>query len=147
MKSVQGQGAPSWPVNAALLVIKVQVDGVWCSVLIDTGCSQLTVSADQCMAWSSQQKDMRTIDGTSWACCGIGTMSIFTDGGGQAEVNVLVACEGPLGYNLLIEIDVIRVLGGIIIIIMPARDMKLGGGKEADVALRIDESDFYAFQP
>ena len=58
---------------------------------------------------------MRIIDGTSWVCCGVGTVSIFTNGGGHAIVNVIVVCERPLGYDLLIRIDVIRALGGVMI--------------------------------
>ena len=69
-------------------------------------------------------------------------MSILTDGGGHAKVNELVAHERPLGYNLLIRIDMIQVLGGVMII--PAGNVKLGGGKEASAALCINESDFDA---
>ena len=92
-KRVRGQGAvaslaPSWPVNAVLPVIKVQVDGVQCSALVDTGCSRSIVSADRCTAWSNQQVDMRTINRTSHACCGVGTVSILTNGSGHTVVNV-----------------------------------------------------------
>ena len=144
-KRVQGQGvvtslAPSWPVNVALLVIKLQVNSVQCLALVDAGCSQSIVSADQCMAWSSQQVDMWTIDGTSRACCGVRTVSILKNGGGHAIVNVLVASERPLGYDLLIRIDAIQVLGGITI--TPAGD--LVGRKEVCVAICISEPDFDA---
>ena len=61
---------------------------------------------------------------------------------GHAILNVLVAHERALGYNLLIGIDTIRVLGGVTII--PAGDVKLGGGKEACAALCVDEPDFDA---
>ena len=54
------------------------------------------------MAWRSKHVDMWTIDRTSRACCGVGTMSILNDGGDLAEVNILVARERPLGYDLLI---------------------------------------------
>ena len=57
--------APSWLVNVALSIIKVQVDGMQYSALVDIGCSQSIVSVDQCMVWSSQQVDMQIIDGTS----------------------------------------------------------------------------------
>ena len=63
-------------------------------------------------------------------------MSILTDGGGHAKVNILAVREKPHGYD---GIDVIRALGGITI--MPARHMKLGGEKEACAALCVDESD------
>ena len=93
------------------------------------------------MAWSSQQVDMWTIDGTSQAYCGVGTVSLLTNGGGHAIVNI-VACERLLGYDLLIGIDAIRALGGITV--TPAGDAKLGGGKEACAALCVNEPDFDA---
>ena len=80
---------------------------------------------------------MWAIDGTSWACCAIGTVSILTNGGGHAIVNVLVAREKLLSYDLLIGIDTVRALGGITI--TPARDVKLGGEKEACAALCVNE--------
>ena len=85
---------------------------------------------------------MWTIDRTSWACCGVGTVSILADRGGHAKVNVLVAREKPLDYNLQIGIDVIQALGGVTI--MPAGDLILGGGKEACVVLCVNVSDFNA---
>ena len=127
---------------APLPVIKVQVEGVQCSALVDTGCSHSIVSADQCTAWSSQQVDIWTIDETSWACCGVGTVSILTNGGSHAVVNVLVSCERPLGYNILFGIDTIRALGGIMI--TQAGDVKFGGRKEACAALCVNELDFNA---
>ena len=84
---------------------------------------------------------MQTIDGTSQACCGVRTASVLINGGGHAEVNVLVARERPLCYNLLIR-DAIGALGAVTI--TPAGDVKFGGGKEACVALCVDELDFEA---
>ena len=86
-------------------IIKVQVNRVRCSALVNTGCSGSIVSVDRYMVWNSQQIDMRTIHRISWACCGVGTMSILTDGGGHAKVNILLARERPLGYGLLIGIE------------------------------------------
>ena len=60
------------------------------------------------MAWSSQQVDMHTNDGTSQACCGVVTVSNLTSGSSHAVVNVLVSYERPLSQDLLIGIDVIR---------------------------------------
>ena len=127
--------APTWPVNAALPVIKVQVNGVWCSALVDTGCSRSIVRTDV-----RHGVDMQTIDGTSWACSGVGTMSILTDGGGHAEVNIMLVHERPLSYDLLIGIDTIRALGGVTI--TPAGEVKLGGGKEACVDLTVSISKY-----
>ena len=82
---------------------------------------------------------MQTIDGTSQACCGVRSTSILTDGGGHAKVNILVAHKKPLSYDLPIGIDVIQALRGITV--MPAGDVKLGGGKEACVTLCVNGQD------
>ncbi|CAE1163005.1 CYP4B1 [Acanthosepion pharaonis] len=95
-------------INAALPVVNVYVEGKRCSALVDTGCSRSIVSADRCVTWNSQQIEIRTIDGVSRACCGVGTVSVLTDGGSHAKVDVLVARQRPLGYDLLLGIDAIR---------------------------------------
>ena len=128
--------------NATLPVIKVQVDSVQCLALVNMGCSRSIISADRCTAWSSQQVDMRKIDRTSRACCGVGTVSVHTNGGSHVILNMLVARKRPLSYDLLIGIDVIQALGGVTI--TPAGDVKLGGGKEVCMALCVDELDFDA---
>ncbi|CAE1178373.1 CHRNN [Acanthosepion pharaonis] len=89
-KRVRGQGAvatlaPFRSVNAALPVVNVYVEGKRCSALFDTGCSRSIVSANRCVTWNSQQIEIRTIDGVSRACCGVGTVSVLTDGGSHAS--------------------------------------------------------------
>ena len=46
---------------------------------------------------------MQTIDRTSQACCAVGTVSILTNAGSHAVINMLVARERLLGYDLLIR--------------------------------------------
>ena len=141
---MRGQGtvatiAPGKSINAALPVVEVEVDGVRCSALVDTGCSQSILSASRCRAWNGQRIRLRTIDGVSQACCGIGTVTILTDGGVQAKVNVLVARGKPLGYDLLLGIDAIRALGGVTV--SPGGNVEIGGGSVC-AALHINEPDF-----
>lgn len=83
---------------------------------------------------------VRMIGRVSQACCGVGTVSILTDGGDHAKVDVLVPRRGPLGYDLLLGINAIRALGGLII--MPAGDVELGKGRKVCAALCISEPDF-----
>ncbi|CAE1327087.1 unnamed protein product [Acanthosepion pharaonis] len=71
--------------------------------------------ADRRVTWNSQLIEIRTIDGVSRACCGVGTVSVLTDGGSHAKVDVLVARQRPLGNDLLLGIDAIRALGGMMI--------------------------------
>ena len=99
--------ASSRTVNAALPEVSVQVEGVQCLALIDTGCSQSIDSVNHFQGWSSLSGEIRIIDSMSWVCCGVGAVSIVTNGGNHAKVNVLVPHEKPLGYDLLIGIDTI----------------------------------------
>ncbi|CAE1316815.1 unnamed protein product [Acanthosepion pharaonis] len=144
-KQVRGQGAvatltSSRSVNVALPVVNMCIEGKRCSALVDTGCSRLIVSADRSVTWSSQQIKIWMINGVSRACCGVGTVSILTNGGNRAKVEVLGARQRPLGYDLLLGIDAIRALGGIII--TPAGNVELGKGRKVCAALCISELDF-----
>ncbi|CAE1289280.1 unnamed protein product [Acanthosepion pharaonis] len=130
---------PPRSVNAALPVVNVYVEGKRCSALVDTGCSRSIVSADRCVTWNSQQIEIRTIDGVSRACCGVGTVSVLTDGGSHAKVDVLVARQRPLGYDLLLGIDAIRALGGMMI--TPA------GNVELDMTTSVETTALIASQP
>ena len=70
------------------------------------------------------------------------TLSILTNGSSHAAVNVLVTCERPFSYDLLIGIDAIQALGGVMITL--AREMKLVRGKEVCADLCVNEPDFDA---
>ena len=59
--------------------------------------------------------DVKTIEGTSRAYCSIGVVSISTDEGDSAKIDVLVVCGKPLGFDLLLGINMIKTLGGIIV--------------------------------
>ena len=80
---------------------------------------------DRCQGWSSWSVEISTIDSTSRACCEVGAVSIVMEGNNSNKVNILVVCEKPLGYDLLIRIDMIQALGGIVIM--------LAGGLQLDI--------------
>ena len=68
--------------------------------------------------------DVETIGGTSCACCSVGAVSIPTDEGNSAKIDVLVVRSKPLGFDLLLGIDVIKALGGIVV--GPTGSVQLG---------------------
>ena len=57
---------PNQDVNSALLVANIYVDGMQCSVLINTGCSQTIVNADWC--WSLEESDSGCHDNQRHVC-------------------------------------------------------------------------------
>lgn len=48
---------------------------------------------------------METIVGRMPVCCGVGTVNICTDSSSLAKVEVFVARDKPLGFDLLVGID------------------------------------------
>ena len=57
--------------------------------------------------------DVMTIGGMSRPCCGVGMVTIGTEGGNPAKISLMVVHGKPLGYDLLLRIDAIRAWGGI----------------------------------
>lgn len=74
-------------------------------------------------------------------CCSVGVVTISMDKGDSAKVDVLVACGKPLGFDLLLGIDVIKALRGIIF--RPMRSVKINNDKVPMCAtISINEPDF-----
>ena len=87
--------------------------------------------------------DVETIGGTSCACCGVSVVSISTDEGNSAKIDVLVARGKPLGFDLLLGIDAIKALGGIIA--GPTGSVQLRDKRTTRCAtISINEPDFTA---
>ena len=75
---------------------------------------------------------IETIGGTSRVCCGVRVVSIFMDEGDSAKIDVLVVCGKPVGFDLLLGIDVIKALGGIVV--GPTGSVQLGDGRTTKCA-------------
>ena len=85
---------------------------------------------------------VRTIDGTSQACCGVSVISVLTESGNYAKVDALVVRNKPLGYDLLIGIDDICALGGVEI--LPTGEVRFWRKRESCASITIEEQDFCA---
>ena len=87
--------------------------------------------------------DVETIGGTSHTCCGVGVVSISTDEGNSARIDVLVVHGKPLGFDLLLGVDSIKALGGVVV--GPTGSVQLGDRRTIRcAAISIDEPDFTA---
>lgn len=98
-------------VNAVLPEMYIYVDGMQCSVLIDTEYSQSIVDAERCQCWKKARVEVWTIASTSRACCCVEVVTIFINKGNSAKISVLVVCNKPLEFDLLLGIDVIKNIG------------------------------------
>lgn len=87
--------------------------------------------------------NVETIGGWMRACCGVGAINICIDNGNSAEINVVVVCDKPVGFDLLAGIDAITALGGINI--TPSEAIQFCS-KETPICsmIYIDQSDLFA---
>ena len=130
-KRGRGQGIsasllPNEDLNTTLLVANIYVNRTQCLALVDTGCSRTIVDADRCRSWRRAAVDVITIGGMSRSCCGVGTVTVATDGGNSAKISVLVVRDKLLGYDLLSGIDAIKALGGVVV--WPSGQIRIGSG-------------------
>ena len=59
--------------------------------------------------------NVMTIGGMSCLCCGDRMVTVSTEEGSSAKISVLVVCGKPLGFDLLLGINAIKVLGGMVV--------------------------------
>ena len=129
--------APFQSGNAAFLVINMQMDGVQYSALVDTGCFHSIVTANS--AWRWRHLEIRTNDGMSQACCGVGVVSA------QREVIVLRLtywCCMKILLGMTCWSGLMLYVGGIEI--TPTGEVEVGRKRETCAAIIIEEPDFCA---
>ena len=86
--------------------------------------------------------NVKTISRTSRACCIVGEVSISTDERNSARIDVLVLHGKPLGFDLLLGVDVIKALGGVVV--GPTGSVQLGDRTTRCAAISINKPDFTA---
>lgn len=99
--------------GGALPVMSVLVDGRECSALIDTGCTDTLVHVRCCRQWRSRRISVTTMSGDQFCCAGVGSVDVRTSTGQQAQLEVLVVDERPMGVDLILGMSGITALGGI----------------------------------
>ena len=109
--------------------------------LVDTDCLRTIVDADRCWSWTRAAVDVTTIGGMSHLCCSVGMVTVATEGGNSVKISVLVVRGKPLGYDLVLGIDAIRMLGGISV--WPSGEIRISGGQIPKcAAITINKPDF-----
>ena len=96
-----------------LPIIEAVVNGKKCMALVDSGCSRSLVTGSVYNPWSWQASDVLTDDGKTLRGNGIGTIMLTVDNVSPMKADVLVVDSSLLGFNMLIGMDIIKMLGGV----------------------------------
>ena len=133
---------PKPHLNSALPAVTVQIDGVRCTALVDTGCTQTLVHKSCCQTWKKKQVPLLVVGGSLSMCCGESVVQIGIDNGPSVTVRGLVVDGDLLGYDLLLGLNAIRQLGGMAMsdtseVRFPQRERLMRA------AINLDEPDFH----
>ena len=81
--------------------------------LVDSGCSRSLVTESVCNPWSGQASDVLTVNGKILHSNGIRTISLAADNVSPVKANALFMNSLLLGFDMLLGMDIIRMLGGV----------------------------------
>ena len=96
-----------------LPVIEAVVNGKRRMELVNSGCSRSLVTKSVCNPWSRQASDVLTVDDKTLRGNGIRTIMLAVDDVSPVKADVLVVNSSLWGFDMLIGMDVIRMLGGV----------------------------------
>ena len=111
--------------------------------LVDSGYSRSLVTESVCNPWSGQASDVLTVDGKTLRSNGIGTITLAADNVSPVKADVKVVNSSLLGFDMLLGMDIIRMLGGVRID-QSGNVIFSRTGSHACAAVRIEEPDFSA---
>ena len=111
--------------------------------LVDSGCSRSLVTESVYNPWSRQASDVLAVDGKTLRSTGIGTITLAVDNVSPVKADGLVVNSSLLGFDMLLGMDIIRMLGGVRI--DQSGDAIFSRTEpHACAAIRIEEPDFSA---
>ena len=119
--------------------MKVRVDGRECNALIDSGCSQTLVSKSVCRFLKRKSAGVLTADGRTLNCRGYGKIKVEVDRVPAVKIEALVVDKQLLGFDLLLVIDAIKLVGGVYL--TESGEASFGGLNRC-AAIPINEPDF-----
>ncbi|CDW61080.1 hypothetical protein TTRE_0000950401 [Trichuris trichiura] len=129
----------------ALPIVWMRVDGVSRRTLVDSGCTRCVIYAPCCRRWKKQPVSVKSISGGELQCVGIGHARLETADASEVVVDVLVCDQKPLGFDLILGMQGIRLLGGLLLdrdghvrFNPPAAEICAA----AEAGLRVEEKDF-----
>ncbi|KFD45895.1 hypothetical protein M513_13233 [Trichuris suis] len=104
---------PSWTLNRALSTVRLGIDGVQRSALVDRGCSMCVAHVGSCKSWRKRRVSMITVDGKEWRCRGYGVVCLESAASGRVTVVVILADMQPLGFDFILGMNGITAIGGV----------------------------------
>ena len=96
-----------------LPVMKVKVNGMDRIVWVDSGCSSSVVSGMLCRPEVWKSTTILTAGRKCFLSHGVGSITLTVTNRNPFKMNVLVVNSKPLGFDLLLGMDVIKKLGGV----------------------------------
>ena len=119
--------------------MKVRVDGQECTALIDSRRSQMLVSKAMCHFWKWKSAGVLTADGRTLNCRGYGKIKVLVGRVPDVNIKALVVDKQLLGFDLLLGIDAIKLLGGVY---LTESGKARFGGLNRCAAISINEPDY-----
>ena len=99
--------------DKVLPVIKVNINGQNRIALVDSGCSSSVVSGLLCQPRMRKGTAIQTAGGKCLLSYGVGSIILIVADRNPLKTDVLVVSSKPLGFDLLLGMDVIKKLGGV----------------------------------
>uniref|UniRef100_A0A5S6QNQ5 Reverse transcriptase domain-containing protein n=1 Tax=Trichuris muris TaxID=70415 RepID=A0A5S6QNQ5_TRIMR len=129
-----------------LPTVRIAVDGVERSALVDTGCTRCIAHVSCCRRWRGRTVGMTALNGGQLCGCGVGTVWLQPAGRVGARAEVIVSQTKPLGFDLILGMNGIKVLGGVIVDAQGHASFRPNGGTACaateDRDIKLDQPDF-----
>ena len=96
-----------------LPIMKVKVNGMDWTALVDSSCSSSVVSGMLCRLEVWKSTAILTASRKCLLSHGVSSITLTVTNRNPLKTNVLVVSSKPLGFDLLLEMDIIKKLGGV----------------------------------
>ena len=103
----------SHKLEEVLPVMKVKIDGIDQIVLVDSGWSSFVVSGMLCRPEVRKNTTIQTAGRKCLLSHGVGSITLKVTNRNPLKTNMLVVNSKPLGFDLLLGMDIIKKLGGV----------------------------------
>ena len=94
-------------------MIEGVLDGKKCIARMDSECSRSIETRSVCNPLSRQTSGILTVNSKILHCDGVGTITLVVGNLSPAKADVLVVDRPLLGFDMLIEMDIIMMLSGV----------------------------------
>ena len=99
--------------KTSLSVMRVCINGVMRDALIGSGCTRSLVRSSVCCPLSEHKTVVLTVDGKNMTSKGVTSVNLRVDKRTPVVVDMLAMDGDLLGFDLMLVLDVIRLLGGV----------------------------------